>query len=128
MSRNVMEKLANSEQLDEEDVRYATDRGIALPEEYNTQVSQFQQEVSFGTPVGGPVVQGGSLPQPQQQMGPGLFLSEDALESLSVSTLHEVAEAAGVEVTARKKADVVAQLAGAEDTNTEEAPEEGQES
>lgn len=121
MSRNVAEKIANNEPLDEDDVQYAVDRGMNLPEEYSGQVSALKTGFdSFGRPHG-QVVQGGSFPMPDNS-GPGLFLSVEELESLTTDQLRTLAEVKGIEVSGRK-ASVVEQLAGAESSaeDTDEA-------
>jgi len=123
MSRNVAEKLANDEQLDEDDVQYARDHGIALPEEYGVDPGMSQVEPGT-TPV--PVVSGPAYPMAQRQQQPsepGLFLNTDQLEMLTVSELTTLADAADVEVSG-KKADIIAQLSGGTASAGEEEEEQ----
>jgi hypothetical protein len=122
MARNVREKLANGEKLDDRDVQYAVERGIELPEEYGQKAASVQHEMggNFGQPPV-PVVDGGSYPQPNDQ-GPGLFLTEDQLSSLTNDVLRDIAEAAGVEVSGRKSS-IIAQLSGGVDSGSEDDEE-----
>lgn len=117
MARDVLKKLAEGKKLDNEDVQYAVDRGIKLPEEYGEQVHDRQVKMQFGSPVPGePLFQTG----PAFEMpgggnsGPGVFLNADMLGELKADVLDEIGEALGIEDMPRKKADKVATLVGAE--------------
>lgn len=123
MARNVREKIANGEKLDDLDVQYAVERGIELPEEYGQKASSVVHNMggNFGQPPV-PVVDGGSYPQPNDQ-GPGLFLTEDQLGSLKNDVLREIAETVGVEVSG-KKSSIVAQLSGGVDSGSDDGDDE----
>jgi len=112
MSRNVQEKLAKNQKLDDDDVEYARQRGIALPDEYGEASGTVSQLEPGTTPV--PVAQTGpAYPMPgRDQQGPGVFLTADELESLTAAEIESVAEAKGVEISGRSKAAKVASLVG----------------
>ena len=118
MSRNVLEKLANDETLDDDDVQYARDHGIALPEEYGVDPGMTQVEPG-STPV--PVVSGSTYPMAQQESEPGLFLTPDQLDLLTVNELTSLADAAEIEVSG-KKADIIDQLSGVAVLAADEEP------
>lgn len=118
MSRNVLEKLANDETLDDDDVQYARDHGIALPEEYGVDPGMTQVDPG-STPV--PVVSGPTYPMAQQESEPGLFLTPDQLDLLTVNELTSLADAAEIEVSG-KKADIIEQLSGGAVLAAEEEP------
>jgi hypothetical protein len=125
MSRDIQGKLAKGQKLDEIDVRYAMDRGIQLPEEYGVQVSEMRR-IEFGTPVDGPIAATGAafeMPDQPSAMGPGVFLSADALGILSNPALDAIAEALDVEVP-KRKAGKVAALVGASPVSDEDGEDE----
>lgn len=110
MSRNVLEKLAKNEDLDEADVQYAIQMGYDLPEKYSDKVEAHKAAFdTFGRP-NGMVVQGGSFPSADNS-GPGLFLGVEELESLTKDQLSSLADVKGLEVSGTK-AEMVAQLSG----------------
>src|SRR4051812_4791912 len=100
MSRNVLEKLAKDEELDDADVQYALQMGYDLPEKYSDKVQAHQAAFdTFGRPSG-MVVQNGSFPAADNtNSGPGLFLSVEELESLTKDQLSALADAKGVEAS-----------------------------
>lgn len=57
MSRNIQEKLAKGRDLSDDDVQYAVERGIELPEEYGVQVASVKMDLQGAVPL--PVVQTG---------------------------------------------------------------------
>jgi hypothetical protein len=125
MSRNIDEKLASGETLSDDDVAYASDHNIALPEEYGAAVKEHQAGVGEdgGRPIE-PVFQTGpAFASPQEAMGPGVFLSEEELDGLNVGQLRAIAEVKGVEVSGRK-ASIVATLASGAEAATDEEDEE----
>lgn len=126
MSRNVPEKIAKGEDLDEDDLIYARDHGIALPPEYETELEGGMTQVEPGT-TPTPVVSGPAYPQPSRaQTEPGLFLTPDQLDSLAVGQLKQLAEAADIEVSG-KKADIISQLSGGSPVSPTEEEDEAEE-
>lgn len=120
MSLNVMEKLANGDKLTEDEVKWAHEHAIALPEEYGPAPLSVQAEIVRPSE---PIFQGGAAFAPSPgQAGPGLFLTAEQLDSLDKGTLTELADAAGYEVSGRaKKADVVQALIGGVPSGEEES-------
>lgn len=109
MSQDVLTKLNEGKKLDDDEVAYARQHAIPLPEEYGTPAAV--QVDPTQTPL--PVVQTGpAFESAAQDLGPGLFLTLDQLESLNKGQLKALAEVAGYEVASgAKKDDLVQALA-----------------
>lgn len=124
MSRDIEGMLASGEKLSDEDVAYATDHGINLPEEYGAAVQERKATTEMGLHEG-PLVQTG--PQYASAPGePGLFLSEDALSGLTKPVLEAIADAAGIEVNGTKP-EMVAALSGSPVSDDESDEDEDEE-
>jgi hypothetical protein len=91
MARDIAGKLAAGETLDDDDVKYAVDRGIALPEDYDTQVAQFTALPGEG----GPIVQTG--PAFPSSAGQGQ-VQVVVLDFMTKAELASFAEEYGLEV------------------------------
>lgn len=120
MSRDILGKLANGEELDEDDVAYATEHAIPLPEEYEQAVTSHTEQMVAGRPPD-PVFQGGPSAPPAVS-GPALYLDEDELLGLKNDTLKEIANVKGADVGGNK-ANVVSMLLGGASTESEEEDE-----
>jgi hypothetical protein len=113
MARDIQGKLAAGETLDDDDITYAMDRGIALPEEYEGAVATMQAERVAGQPPT-PVFQTGAFGF-GPSAGPGIFISEDQLNQLKKKELETLADLLGKDVDmSDSKSDMVAALVGAE--------------
>jgi len=114
MARDINGLLASGEELSEDDVRYAVDRGITLPEEYSEHVASYQQELQAGGKPPSPVFQTGVVGF-GPSAGPGIFLSEDALNELKKKEIARLGEVLGYDLDMdMKKEDMVMALVGAE--------------
>jgi hypothetical protein len=131
MSLDVQTKLAKGDKLDDDEVAYARQHAIPLPEEYGSPVAVQVDPTQTPLPVvqTGPAFEGAEQDAPD--LGPGLFLTVDQLESLNKEDLKKIAEVAGFEVASgAKKDDLVAALAygGAVEGGEDEAePEDDEE-
>jgi len=128
MSRDVLAKLDEGEALDDDDIKYMVDRGRGqelVDRGIEVPVSTYVDAGNFGTPTGNIFETGAAFEMANQPsaMGPGVFLNEEALSSLTNDTLDEIAQAVGVEVPAKKAAKVAA-LAGAGAAPAEEDEDE----
>lgn len=122
MSLDIQGKLAKGEKLTDEEVRYAADREIALPEEYDDAVKAHKGSIGDDG-AAQPVFQTGDAFAQPQQGPPGLFLSQDDLSGMTKDMLVTLGEAAGVEVSGTKS-DMIAQLSGAEVSESEDDEED----
>jgi len=123
MSINIAEKIANDETLSEDEIKYAVDRGMALPEEYDEQVGTVQAAMDpTGRPLA-PVAQTGpAYEQPAQDMGPGVFLSDEDLAALDKGTLEKIGGLVGAELSGTK-AEMIEQLTGSEESDDSDEDE-----
>lgn len=114
MSRNILEKLANEEELDDDDIAYARDRGIKLPEEYGPGPESMTEESEGPARPQEPVVQG-------KDFGPESEESADELEQLTKAELKAMAEERGLDVpSGSTKQDIIDLLTGEEPEDEEE--------
>jgi hypothetical protein len=123
MSRDIAGKLASGEKLTEDEVAYASDRGISLPEEYGEKVRTYQMQRELGaTPS--PVFQGGGAfgMGTMESSGPGVFLSEEELGTLTKDTLAAIGDAKGVELGG-SKAEMLSDLVGGSSSSGSEDEE-----
>jgi len=128
MSININEKIANGETLSDDEIKYAVERGMALPDEYDVQVGTVQSAMDpTGRPYE-PVAQTGpAYAQPEQNMGAGVFLTEEDLSSLDKATLEKVGGLVGADLSGTK-AEMVDQLVGGgnDADDADEDQEDGQ--
>lgn len=99
MSRDIAAKLAAGEELDEDEIQYARDRGMALPEEYGEGAA----DTAFD-PTTGHVVSSGDFGGPPE---------EEAAEysDMTKADLRAEADSRGLDVASdATKAEIVAAL------------------
>lgn len=110
LAAKIEEKLAGSGKLSDDEVQWAADHSMALPEEYADHVRDYQAQRIAGRPYDPLMQTGAAFAQPNQS-GPGVFLSEDDLNQMNKDMLVTIGEATGVELSGTK-AQMVATLSG----------------
>jgi len=118
MSIDIAGKLASGKKLTDDEIEYASDRGIELPDEYDAAVKSYRLSIGDdGARPPEPVFQTG--PAFAAPVDPGLFLSEDELGQMTKDQLLAVGDLKGVELSGTK-AEMVAALAGTEAESEED--------
>jgi hypothetical protein len=108
MAIDIAAKLASGETLTEFEVKYARDRGIALPEEYGVPAGEIKAESGdFGRPPR-PTISVDQYPRPSEAQ-PGVTLDEDTLNAMTKAQIADLGAAMGVELSGTK-AEMIAQL------------------
>lgn len=128
MARDVLDKVAAGDKLDDDDIAYAVGRSLDLGPEYADKVAGVSQQLADAVRPPTPVFQTGpAYPMPSQ--GPGVFLSEDDLSKLKNPTLEEIGDVLGIDVSGNKS-EMVGALAGSEpvadDSDVDEEDEESE--
>lgn len=122
LASQIQEKLDKGTSLSDEEVAWAADHSMELPEEYGDAVRSHTAEREAGRPYDPLLETGPAFAQPGPS-GPGLFLTEDQLNSLTKDMLFSLAEATEQEVSGTK-AEMVAQLAGTASSEPEDEYED----
>jgi len=122
MSIDIAGKLASGKKLTDDEIEYASDRGIELPDEYDAAVKSYRLSIGDdGARPPEPVFQTG--PAFASPASPGLFLSEDELGQMTKDQLVTLGELKDQDLSGTK-AEMVAALAGTEVAGESESDED----